>query len=137
MKQKGNTQQVTFHLKSPKFMVGDIVYSHGFHCVVLSVYKFNIDYSYDLKVIDGEELGKICQEDITGCRLTSEILKKNGWKKNSYYCSDYALDDLHFDSAMLLHIGDHDSLLIDETIKYVHQLQHLLFGLGLNSDMKV
>lgn len=37
--------------KPHRYMVGDIVFSHGFICVVCSVYPFNIDYSYDLKVI--------------------------------------------------------------------------------------
>lgn len=46
--------------KPPRYMVGDIVYSHGFICIICSVYPFNIDYSYDLKVIDGQSLGKIC-----------------------------------------------------------------------------
>lgn len=40
--------------KPPRYMVGDIVYSHGFICIVCSIYPFNIDYSYDLKVIDGQ-----------------------------------------------------------------------------------
>lgn len=40
-------------------MVGDIVYSHGFICIICSIYQFNIDYSYDLKVIDGQSLGKM------------------------------------------------------------------------------
>ena len=44
--------------KPPRYMVGDIVYSHGFICVVCSIYSFNIDYSYDLKVIDGQNLSK-------------------------------------------------------------------------------
>ena len=38
--------------KPPRYMVGDIVYSHGFICIVCSIYPFNIDYSYDLKVYD-------------------------------------------------------------------------------------
>lgn len=37
----------------PRYMVGDIVYSHGFTCIVCSVYPFSIDYSYDLKAIKG------------------------------------------------------------------------------------
>lgn len=65
--------------KPPRYMVGDIVYSHGFICVVCSVYPFNIDYSYDLKVISGKSLGKICQEDIMHVHIWEEFLKKNGW----------------------------------------------------------
>ena len=42
----------------PRYMVGDIVYSHGFICIICSIYQFNIDYSYDLKVIDGKAWAK-------------------------------------------------------------------------------
>ena len=69
----------------PRYMVGDIVYSHGFICIVCSVYPFNIDYSYDLKVIDGQSLGKICQNDIMHVHIWEEFLKKNGW---TYHRSD-------------------------------------------------
>ena len=65
--------------KPPRYMVGDIVYSHGFICIVCSVYPFNIDYSYDLKVIDGQSFGKICQNDIMHVHIWEEFLKKNGW----------------------------------------------------------
>lgn len=64
--------------KPPRYMVGDIVYSHGFICIVVSIYPFNIDYSYDLKVIDGQSLGKICQNDIMHVHIWEEFLKKNG-----------------------------------------------------------
>lgn len=53
--------QKEFNIEPPLYMVGDIVYSHGFICVVCSVYPFDIDYSYNLKVIGGNSLGKICQ----------------------------------------------------------------------------
>ena len=65
--------------KPPRYMVGDIVYSHGFICIVCSIYPFNIDYSYDLKVIDGQSFGKICQNDIMHVHIWEEFLKKNGW----------------------------------------------------------
>ena len=62
--------------KPPRYMVGDIVYSHGFICIVCSVYPFNIDYSYDLKVIDRQSFGKICQNDIMHVHIWEEFLKK-------------------------------------------------------------
>lgn len=62
----------------PRYMVGDIVFSHGFICVVCSVYPFNIDYSYDLEAICGKSFGKICQNDIMHVHIWEEFLKKNG-----------------------------------------------------------
>lgn len=125
--------------KPPRYMVGDIVYSHGFICIVCSIYPFNIDYSYDLKVIDGQSLGKICQNDIRHVHIWEEILKKNGWEKpdgfDSYWLNKIGLlqegDTWHSalgSTKIAITLGD---------ILYVHQLQHLLFCLGLNSEMEV
>lgn len=72
--------------------------------------------------------------------LTPEILKKNGWKKfkrpySSDYCyrrKGYTTLNIRSDKEVYFHWGDHD-----KSITTVHQLQHLLFGLGLNSEMEV
>ena len=116
-------------------MVGDIVYSHGFNCIVYGIYPYLGYYSYELKSIDGKELGKICQEDIKEKPLTSEILEMNGWKKDD---RGYSIKDLIFLNKNGLRgwsVGIGDEFIV--TISYVHQLQHLLFGLGLNSEMEV
>lgn len=88
--------------------------------------------------------------------LTPEILEKNGWKKevmsrgirNSHWV--YTKPDIeeygYFPIYIEKGIGDEfdvypftDNNMCTQIayIKYVHELQHLLFGLGLNSEMKV
>ena len=82
----------------------------------------------------------VCVEDIKTVVLTPEILKKNGWKKfkrpySSDYCyrrKGYTTLNIRSDKEVYFHWGDHD-----KSITTVHQLQHLLFGLGLNSEMEV
>ena len=72
--------------------------------------------------------------------LTPEILKKNGWKKfkrpySSDYCyrrKGYTTLNIRSDKEVYFHWGDHD-----ESITTIHQLQHLLFGLNINSEMEV
>ena len=84
--------------------------------------------------------------------LTSEILKKNEWKLHKCHKrSDY--DDVSWNSyrkpeetnislrfypeekAFFLFLYTQE---ISETpIRYVHQFQHLLFGLNINSEMEV
>ena len=72
--------------------------------------------------------------------LTPEILKKNGWKKfkrpySSDYCyrrKGYPTLNIRSEKEVYFHWGDQD-----ESITTVHQLQHLLFGLELNSEMEV
>lgn len=129
--------------KPPRYMVGDIVYSHGFICIVCSIYPFNIDYSYDLKVIDGQSLGKICQNDIMHVHIWEEFLKKNGWKNDGYDWYKlptkraylYITKDIITLGEFLVCVGlDRHNL---ASINFVHQLQHILFGLRLNSEMEV
>lgn len=77
--------------------------------------------------------------------LTSEILKKNGWKKKMYcdWCYYlpiegnllYLAKGTGIDGAFSACVGQGMSYIA--SISFVHQLQHLLFGLGLNSEMEV
>lgn len=79
-------------------------------------------------------------EDLKPIKLTRTILKKNGWKKfkrpySSDYCyrrKGYPTLNIRSEKEMYFHWGDHD-----KSITAVHQLQNLLFGLGLNSEMDV
>lgn len=84
-------------------------------------------------------------ENIQGIPITSEILEKNGWNTQNgwFYYQDVrkgfiSCIDIDFQhksgSGKLLVKLNNDNLL---EIEYVHQLQHLLFGLGLNYEMKV
>lgn len=95
-------------------------------------------------------------EDIKPVSLTPEILEKNGWGKevmsrgvkNSHWV--YTKPDIEEYGYFPIYIekgigdefdvypftGNHICTQI-AYIKYVHQLQHLLFGLGLNSEMEV
>ena len=68
-------------------------------------------------------------EDIKPMPLTSEILENNGWK----------WDGQDFVGACLLY-PEGNYFVFDAfrtKIKYVHQLQHLLFGLGIDFDFNL
>ena len=71
--------------------------------------------------------------------LTPEILEKNEWKSIN---GKYALKIKNANYVVLEFTEDGIYAYINEktmlfTIKYIHELQHLLFGLGLNSEMEV
>ena len=74
--------------------------------------------------------------------LTPEILEKNGWKKDGkwYYLKTrraylYTIQDAgQPDEFLICANTDKHNL---TSVSFVHQLQHLLFGLGLNSEMEV
>lgn len=80
------------------------------------------------------------RKNIKPIPLTPAILEKNGWKKpegfKSYWLGKIGLlygDDGKWRVAM----GNTALAIRHGVIQYVHQLQHLLFGLGLNSEMKI
>ena len=80
-------------------------------------------------------------KDIVPLELSSEILEKNGWKPNdmmpypTYFKGKTSEYVLTFDGYFWRF--KYDGRFLPVEIKYIHQLQHLLFGLGLNSKMEV
>lgn len=83
----------------------------------------------------------ICKkEDIAPIPLTPEILEKNGWNKERYGLVYYkkVSETLYFrligkSYGWTLRCGNQNLI---EKLEFVHQLQHLLFGIGLNSEME-
>lgn len=95
-------------------------------------------------------------DEIKPVSLTFDILQKNGWKqevmnrgiKNSHWVytkpdiEEYGYFPIYIEKGIGKEFdvypftGNHVCTQI-AYIKYVHQLQHLLFGLGLNSEMEV
>lgn len=112
-----------------------------------------------LKVVmlnDSSTTYSISNNAIRPIPLTSEILEKNGWVKkvmsrgvkNSHWV--YTKPDIeeygYFPIYIEKGIGDEfdvypftDNNVCKQIayIKYVHELQHLLFGLGINHEMEV
>ena len=83
------------------------------------------------------------KDNIVPIPLTTEILEKNGWKKSMindcayfYYKDGLFLTYTSKDGKFWFDDFDYSSSICVE-LPYVHSLQHLLFGLGLNSEMEV
>ena len=79
-------------------------------------------------------------DEIKPVSLTQEILKKNGWMLYRMYhwfiekeCLKFSLLELD-NHSWYVYIGDN---LIRRYMHSVSDLQHILFGLGLNSEMEV
>jgi hypothetical protein len=92
--------------------------------------------SYQIKFPNGE-IQYADKDNIVPIPLTPEILEKNGWEYK------YDIYFKEFPHRMLV-IMDENAYIINECCsmflcpaKFVPQLQHLLFGLGLNSEMEV
>lgn len=108
--------------------------------------------SYYLDLFDIIKFPK--EDELTPIPLTIDILEKNGWvyytqcNQERIYSKDYEgisiyigiyKDNDEYTAYAYNGINDYgcanDYYL--RSVKYVHQLQHLLFGLGINHEIKV
>ena len=99
-----------------------------------------------LKVVmlnDSSTTYSISNNAIRPIPLTTEILDKNGWKKSKINDCAYFY---YKDGLFLTYTSKDDKFWFDDFdysssicvyIPYIHSLQHLLFGLGINSEMEV
>ena len=77
--------------------------------------------------------------------LTTEILEKNRWKKKMYcdWCHYLPIEGnilylsrcIGIDGAFSVDVGQGMSYIA--SISFVHQLQHLLFGLNINLEIEI
>ena len=127
----------------------DIVYNHK-----KEIIRITSSYLKGTKLFyyrDGD-YGWIREEAIKPIPLIPEILEKNGWKLHKHHERN-SYDDVSWSSyhkpaetnISLIFYQEEKAFFpflyaqeISETpIRYIHQLQHLLFGLELNSEMEV
>lgn len=95
-----------------------------------------------MKIKDTGERLWLEEENIAPIKLVSDVLKKNGWKFTNIGTSlyQYYKDDIYIKYDKLEEKFKFDDLYWSAysfEIPYVHTLQHLLFGLGLKSEMEV
>lgn len=95
-----------------------------------------------LKVVmlnDGSSTYSISNNAIRPIPLTPEILEKNGWREEK---GDYINDNYHIklcekiDGYSAYKVVN-DTIVWLRDVKSVSNLQHLLFGLGINQEMEV
>ncbi len=80
-------------------------------------------------------------KDIIPIPLVPAILEKNGWEKENYGLSYYKKESQTLEFRLIgktygwtLRCGNKDLI---EKVEFIHQLQHYLFGLGINHEMEV
>ena len=124
-----------------KYIKGDIVmYDKRIHTIIDTLELNNYKLSYIKHPVNRAEL--------YGVPLTAEILEKNGWKLMGHQV-DFGgfLFDIYSKRDILPYLyyyyatKDFSVSICGEVVlpnmKYVHELQHLLFGLGINHKMEV
>ena len=119
-----------------EYIKGDIVmYDNKIHTIMDTLGVNNYELSYIEHPVN--------QLELSGVSLTPEILKKNEWRKTkeSFKTQSYYKKNFGVNVITIITINGYCSVVYNIThlryIQYVHELQHLLFGLGLNSEMEV
>ena len=151
-------------MEEVKYIPGDLVMTNGVPCGTAKdvVYRVTTSDQLDdgtelkgvvrLENLEGVEFGDkgflfgdCCAwvKDIVPIPLTPSILEKNGWKNDGYDCYKlptkraylYITKDTKVNDEFLVCVGlDMHNL---ASVSFVHELQHLLYGLKINSDMEV
>lgn len=129
-----------------EYIKGDIVmYDNKIH-TIMDTFGVN---NYELSYVEHP----VHQLELSGVPVTPEILEKNEWKRNggqySFTFKPYAGDKVEyigFFIEMFKNVHDmlkhryfqitHENKVICGCF-YVHELQHLLFGLNLNHEIEV
>lgn len=125
----------------PNYIPGDLVYNHKGEVVrITSSYLKGTRLFYYKTDKIGESTGCILEEALKPIPLTPEIIEKNGWEfYHGFYCSPPEKGagiclSSRTGYVWNAHIAGHT---LRSDINSVSDLQHLLFGLGLNSEMEV
>lgn len=124
-----------------EYIPGDLAFHYIPKTIIkkyVKVYVCSTQNALSLEDMDGNLYDYI--GELYPIPLTPEILEKNGWKKfkrpySRDYCyrrNGYPTLNICSENEVYFHLGDRNKSITD-----VHQLQHFLFGLGLNSEMEV
>ena len=122
---------------TPTQVVNDIVmYKNRIHTIIETLGVNNYELSYIEHPVH--------QLELSGVPLTPEILEKNGWEKDeeaSFKTQLYYRKKVGVRTIFVIIKEETSRVIYDSTclriIQYFHELQHLIFGLGLNSEMEV
>lgn len=135
-------------MKQNSYIPGDLVKLNN---EVVTIAETNL-FCYSIIDSNGDFYTNAMYENIKPIPLTPQILEKNGWKRGYFkYIEPFGfkkvIDPLvEWESVIYLNLSpafnnegfnfwfNNQKL---KKVQHVHQLQHLLFGLGLDSNMIV
>lgn len=124
------------------YISGDLVYIHGSLRIIS-----NCDGYYATYYDENESLQEVNVNVIEGIPIIPEILEKNGWigTKRALFVTYTKIVYTRVIFTIIETIGEphvfrvccgRNNCLL-RNVMYVHELQHLLFGLGINHEMEV
>lgn len=122
-------------IEAKDLKIGDYVECNDCICKIIKI------DSYEEEVVVEESDGSTIAYDSLDCEdlspipLTDEILEANGWEEDKVGCMWKRFDDQKIEyfngsvSSFFHNLNNH--------VLYVHQLQHILWAMGLNSEIEV
>lgn len=124
-----------------EYIPGDLVkFATNTYTIVNFEENFlNEKICYDLISTNSIKKAFVADRNILPIPITPEILEKNGWREEK---GDYINDNYHIRLCEKIY-GYSSYKVVNDTIvwlrdvKRISDLQHLLFGLGLNNKMEV
>ena len=119
-----------------EYIKGDIVmYDNKIHTIMDTLGVNNYELSYVRHPVH--------QLELSGVPVTPEILEKNGWEKDEeasfktqlYYEKKFGV------KTIFIIVKEENSIVVYNDastiiIQYIHELQHLFFGLKIDHEMK-
>lgn len=119
-----------------KYIVGDLVrYTSLCKEPVAEICEV-CETSYLIRFMNGH-FARVTNEEIKPLPLTTKILEKNGWKKDD---ATWIFKKGNISIFILLDDETYAVYLLGVRVlefHFVHELQHLLFGLGEDNNMEV
>lgn len=122
-------------IEAKDLRIGDYVECNDCICKIIKI------DSYEEEVVVEESDGSTIAYDSLDCEdlspipLTDKILEANGWEEDKVGCMWKRFGDQKIEyfngsvSSFFHNLNNH--------VLYVHQLQHILWAMGLNSDIEV
>lgn len=142
-----------------RYIAGDWVKHRGKLARVEETYRTNYsvkechdDYNPDIEYDDAYFFREVRPQNLVPIPLTFEILERNGWKlrehhedKHFYDIEWYLYNNPSITNISLRFYPEKKAFfpflykeeIFEKPIQYVHQLQHLLFGLGIDFDFNL
>ena len=127
------------------YITGDLVYFKGEKAIV-EFQNPNTKDSVWVRVIEDSDENRSWNAflaEIEGIPITPIILEKNKWVKSKQSSKSVLYYKRNFGTNYITFILAEDGIMVCRNgifllfMDYVHQLQHLLFGLGINFEIKI
>ena len=129
-----------------KYIPGDLVrFATNTYTIVNFGENFLQSKIYALISTNSTKTAFVADRDILPIPLTPEILEKNGWRIQNrwYYYLDVAEGFISYIGIDFKHKSNKGHLYVEVDgnnmveIQYCHELQHLLYGLGIKHEMEM